>query len=52
VKRSLLALVFIHGWISRRRVYFNPAEIDRAPTVPAQARLAASLPTSHTEMED
>lgn len=43
IKLSLLALVFVHGWIFRRSVYFNTAEIDRAPVIPARAKLAASL---------
>jgi hypothetical protein len=43
IKLSLLALVFIHGWIFRRSVYFNTAEIDRARGIPGRAKLAASL---------
>jgi hypothetical protein len=43
IKLSLLALVFIHGWIFRRSVYFDTAEIDRAPGIPGRAKLAASL---------
>jgi hypothetical protein len=43
LKLTLLALVFIHGWIFRRSVYFNTAEIDRAPSIPGRVKLAASL---------
>ena len=42
-KLILLALMFIHGWIFRRSVYFNTEEIDRAPRIPGRAKLAASL---------
>jgi hypothetical protein len=43
VKLALLALMFLHGWFFRRSVYYNTAEIDRAPRVPERAKLAASL---------
>ncbi len=43
LKLSLLALMFLHGWYFRRSVYYNTAAIDRAPAIPARAKLAASL---------
>lgn len=43
IKLSLLALMFVHGWYFRRSVYFNTADIDRAPQIPPRAKLAASL---------
>jgi hypothetical protein len=43
IKLSLLALVFIHGWLFRRSVYFNTAEIDKAPQIPGRVKLAAGL---------
>lgn len=43
VKLSLLALMFVHGWYFRRSVYYNTAEIDRAPVIPARVKVAASL---------
>jgi len=43
IKILLLTLMFIHGWIFRRSVYYNTAEIDRAPRIPPRAKLAASL---------
>jgi hypothetical protein len=43
IKMSLLALVFIHGWIFRRTVYYNTVEIDRAARIPGRAKLAACL---------
>ncbi len=43
LKLVLLALMFVHGWVFRRSVYFNTVEIDRAPAIPGRAKLAASL---------
>jgi hypothetical protein len=43
LKMVLLALMFLHGWIFRRSVYYNTAEMDRAGKVPGRAKLAASL---------
>lgn len=43
LKLSLLFLMFVHGWYFRRSVYFNTAEIDRAPKIPRRAKMAASL---------
>ena len=43
IKLSLLALVFIHGWVFRRSVYFNTAEIDKTPRIPGRVKLAAGL---------
>jgi hypothetical protein len=43
LKVSLLMLVFVHGWIFRKSVYVNTAEIDSAPRIPTRAKLAASL---------
>src|SRR6202789_4323074 len=34
IKLSLLALVFVHGWVFRRSVYYNTAEIDSWPEIP------------------
>lgn len=42
-KITLLALMFLHGWYFRRSVYYNTAEIDRAPQISARAKVAASL---------
>jgi hypothetical protein len=42
-KMTLLALVGMHALIFRRSVYGNTADLDRAPGIPAQAKLAASL---------
>jgi hypothetical protein len=41
IKMLLLALIFIHGWMFRRSVYDNAAEIDLARRIPARAQLAA-----------
>jgi hypothetical protein len=43
LKMVILALIFIHGWVFRKNVYYNTAEIDRAPRIPGRARLAAML---------
>jgi hypothetical protein len=43
IKLLLLALMFLHGWIFRRSVYFNTEEIDRSPRVPGRVKLAAYL---------
>lgn len=43
IKLLLLALVFVHGWVFRRGVYGNTAELDRASRMPARAKLAAGL---------
>lgn len=43
IKLLLLTLIFIHGWIFRRSVYFNTVEIDRARQIPPRAKLAAGL---------
>ena len=43
VKLTLLLLMFVHGWYFRRSVYYNTAEIDRAPRIPTRAKVAASL---------
>jgi hypothetical protein len=42
-KMTLLALVGIHAMVFRRGVYHNTADLDAAPQIPAQAKLAASL---------
>jgi hypothetical protein len=42
-KIALLALLGIHGLAFRHSVYRNTAELDRASTIPRQAKLAASL---------
>lgn len=43
IKMTLLLLVGVHALIFRRSVYRNTAALDRAPQIPAQAKLAASL---------
>jgi hypothetical protein len=43
VKLPLIALVFVHGWVFRKSVYYNTEEIDRSPQIPGRAKLAASL---------
>jgi len=42
-KMALLTLVGIHALIFRNRVYNNTAEIDRAPVIPTNAKVAACL---------
>jgi hypothetical protein len=42
-KLILLGAVLVHELVFRRRVYANPAALDRTPTVPASAKLAAAL---------
>ncbi len=41
LKLVFLALMFLHGWIFRRSVYYNTEEIDRSPQVPGRVKLAA-----------
>jgi hypothetical protein len=43
IKLLLLALMFVHGWVFRKTVYYNTQELDRAKEIPAQAKLAACL---------
>ena len=43
IKATLLALVAVHAIIFRSRVYNRAAELDRAPEIPAQAKIAAAL---------
>jgi hypothetical protein len=43
IKLSLVALVFIHGWLFRRSVYFDTAAIDKAPRIPGRVKVAAGL---------
>ena len=42
-KLVLFALVAVHAAVFRGSVYNRAAELDRAPVIPARARLAASL---------
>lgn len=42
-KLILLGAVLVHELVFRRGVYANPAALDRTPTVPASAKLAAAL---------
>lgn len=42
-KMTLLLLVGVHALIFRSRVYNNTAEIDRAPVIPTNAKVAACL---------
>jgi hypothetical protein len=43
IKLPLIALVFVHGWVFRKSVYYNTEEIDRSPQIPGRAKLAAAL---------
>jgi hypothetical protein len=43
IKLLLLALMFLHGWVFRKTVYYNTQELDRAHQIPAQAKVAACL---------
>jgi hypothetical protein len=43
VKMTLFVLVGVHALIFRGSVYGNPAKLDEAPAMPAQAKLAAAL---------
>jgi len=43
MKVCCLALIVVHGLIFRRNVYKNTAALDKAPQMPARAKLAASL---------
>ena len=44
IKMLILALIFVHGWVFHRSVYFNTAELDRArKQLPTRARVAAFL---------
>ncbi|MGB6943482.1 MAG: DUF6644 family protein [Bryobacteraceae bacterium] len=42
-KLILLATVAVHELVFRRSVYADPAALDRAPSVPGSAKLAAAL---------
>jgi hypothetical protein len=42
-KILLLVLVAVHALVFRRSVYGDPAELDRAPELPARAKVAAGL---------
>jgi hypothetical protein len=42
-KLILLALVLVQELVFYRSVYANPAALDRAPSIPASAKLAAAL---------
>ena len=43
VKLGLFVLIALHAWIFRSSVYANPAQLDRSPSIPARAKLAAAL---------
>jgi hypothetical protein len=43
IKLPLIALVFVHGWVFRKSVYYNTEEIDRSPQIPGRVKLAAYL---------
>ena len=43
LKLLLLGLMFVHGWVFRNSVYYNTEAIDKAPAIPARAKVAASL---------
>jgi hypothetical protein len=40
LKITILLLAFIHGFIFRRSVYTNTAELDKSPVMPGVAKLA------------
>jgi uncharacterized membrane protein len=40
-KMALLSLVIVHAIVFRRSVYGNTEELDRAPKIPARAKVAA-----------
>jgi uncharacterized membrane protein len=42
-KLTLLTLVGVHAAFFRKSVYNNTAELDRAPVMPTNAKVAASL---------
>jgi uncharacterized membrane protein len=42
-KMALLVLIAIHGLVFRRSVYYNTAALDKAPSTPGVAKLAAIL---------
>ena len=42
-KMTLLTLVGVHALVFRKSVYNNTAELDRAPVMPTNAKVAASL---------
>ncbi len=42
-KLILLGVVIVHELVFRRSVYANPAALDRAPSIPGNAKLAAAL---------
>jgi hypothetical protein len=42
-KLILLGIVVVHELVFRRSVYANPAALDRAPSIPGNAKLAAAL---------
>ena len=42
-KLSLLTLVAVHALVFRKSVYKNTAELDRAPVMPTNAKVAACL---------
>jgi uncharacterized membrane protein len=43
IKMTLLALVGVHAVVFHRGVYHNTAELDHAPALPGQAKLAGLL---------
>jgi hypothetical protein len=43
IKMALFLLVGVHALVFRRSVYGNPARLDEAPSMPAEAKLAAAL---------
>jgi len=43
IKMTLMLLVAVHALIFRQSVYANPAKLDEAPSMPANAKLAAAL---------
>jgi uncharacterized membrane protein len=42
-KMTLLALVGVHALVFHKSVYGNTAELDRSPTIPTRAKVAACI---------
>ena len=43
IKMALFALVGVHALAFRGKVYANPARLDKFPTAPVEAKLAAAM---------
>ncbi len=42
-KMTILALIFIHGFVFRSSIYNNAEELDKSPVIPAKVKVAAIL---------